>query len=141
MSNIEERQQKLVEEFSKLTSWEDRYKRIIAMGKDLPKGPEDLYDDKLLVKGCQSRVWLKAGMEDGKMVLLADSDALIVKGLVALLLKVYSQSTPQEIMGSSPEFIKELGFANYLSPSRANGFMSMVKQIILYAQALSLTAR
>jgi len=139
MNQIKERQLKLVEEFSQLKSWEDRYKKIIAMGKEIQKGPEDLYQDQLLVKGCQSRVWLKAHLENGKMILQADSDALIVKGLVALLLQVYNESEPKDILQAPPEFIKEMGFANYLSPSRANGFVSMVKQIMLYAQALSLT--
>ena len=110
------------------------------MGKELPKFPDDIYQDQFLVKGCQSRVWLKAGMDkNGKMILQADSDALIVKGLVAILLGVYSEAKPAEVVKCPPEFVNDLGFSNYLSPSRANGFLSMVKQIMLYATALNLT--
>lgn len=136
------RQQQIIGEFSQLKSWEDRYKKIIQIGKALPKLSEDLYDEKFLVKGCQSQVWLHASLNDqGQMVLQGDSDAMIVKGLVALLLRAYSELPPAEVLKTPPQFIEELGFKDYLSPSRANGFLSMVKQIMLYAQAFVLTAR
>ncbi len=135
--SIQEKQSQLVEEFSHLKTWEDRYKRIIEMGKDLEKLPEEFYDEKLKVKGCTSQVWLHASLDDNKNVVLqADSDAMIVKGLVSLLLKVYSGAKPDEILASPPHFMKELGLDSHLSPSRANGFASMVKQIMMYALAL-----
>ena len=136
---ILQRQLKLVEHFNSLGNWEARYKEIIAMGKRIPEMPKELYQDQFLVKGCQSQVWLKASRSvEGKVILQADSDALIVKGLVTLLLETFSQSSPQEILQSSPEFIKDLGFAHSLSPSRANGFLAMLKQIHLYATAFNL---
>ena len=135
-----QRSQKLVEEFRSFQQWEDRYKKIIQMGKNLPDLPEEFRQEKFLVKGCQSQVWLHAELDDeGKMLLKADSDALIVKGLVAVLLQVYSGLTPKEVLASSPQFMEDLGFKESLSPSRANGFVSMIKQIMLYAQAFSLT--
>ena len=125
MEQAEKRQQAIIEEFSQLSGWEERYKNIM----------------KFLVKGCQSQVWMHAHLnDDKKMILEGDSDAMIVKGLVALLLRAYSGLTPQEILKSSPKFIEELGFKDHLSPSRANGFLSMLKQIHLYAQAFTLTA-
>ncbi|MBY0315037.1 MAG: SufE family protein [Bdellovibrionales bacterium] len=136
MTQIKQRQQKLVEEFSKLQNWEERYKKVIEIGKALPQLPSDYYDEKFLVKGCQSQVWLHAQLDEkGQVKLFADSDAMIVKGLVAILLKVYSEAEPDDILSSPPTFIEELGFRSHLSPSRANGLMSMVKQIMLYAAA------
>ena len=141
MEQAEKRQQAIIEEFSQLSGWEERYKKIIKIGKDLPELKQELYDEKFLVKGCQSQVWMHAHLnDDKKMILEGDSDAMIVKGLVALLLRAYSGLTPQEILKSSPKFIEELGFKDHLSPSRANGFLSMLKQIHLYAQAFTLTA-
>lgn len=122
--------------FGSIKSWEERYKKVIDMGKTVPKLPSELYDDKYLVKGCQSQVWLHAQRTpEGTIELLADSDAMIVKGLVAILLKVYSNATPNDILANPPQFISDLGFQSHLSPSRANGLMSMVKQIMLYATA------
>ena len=136
MTQIQQRQQKLVEEFSKLQNWEERYKKVIEIGKTLPKLPSDYYNEKFLVKGCQSQVWLHAQLaENGQVQLFADSDAMIVKGLVAILLQVYSGAEPDDILSSPPAFIEELGFRSHLSPSRSNGLMSMVKQIMLYAAA------
>lgn len=130
------RQQELKSEFTAIASWEDRYKRLIEYGKKLESLPKELYDEKFKVRGCQSQVWLHAGLNaDQTMNLQADSDALIVKGLVALLLKVYSNATPTEILESTPDFLKELGFEGHLSPSRANGLYAMLKQILYYATA------
>lgn len=142
MNQVELNQQDIVKNFQQIKGWEDRYKKIIQIGKELPKEGQDLYDEKFLVKGCQSQVWLAAHLgDDGTMVLRADSDAMIVKGLVALLKQVYSGSRPSEILATPPHFIEELGFKDYLSPSRANGFLAMVKQIMLYAQVFSMTQK
>ncbi|MBO9667171.1 MAG: SufE family protein [Bdellovibrio sp.] len=136
MSTIQERQAKIISEFSAYTDWEERYKKIIEMGKALPEMPEALKTEQNIVKGCQSQVWLHASLnEQGQMALVGDSDALIVKGLVALLLKVYSGATPAEVLMTPPEFLRALGFEGNLSPSRANGLHSMLKQIKLYATA------
>ncbi len=136
MSEIQDRQNKIIEDFSSLTQWEDRYKKIIELGKALPPFPEALRTEQNIVKGCQSQVWLSAELDSqGQMILHGDSDALIVKGLVGLLLKVYSGTKPAEILVTPPEFLRALGFEGNLSPSRANGLHSMLKQIKLYATA------
>lgn len=134
--NIDARQSKIIAEFSAIQSWEDRYKRIIELGKSLPSMAENLKTEQNIVKGCQSQVWLSAQLNDqGQMILQGDSDALIVKGLVGLLLSVYSGSAPAEVLATPPEFLKALGFEGNLSPSRANGLHSMLKQIKMYATA------
>jgi cysteine desulfuration protein SufE len=130
-----ERQQKLVEEFSSDSEWEARYKRIIDAGKTLKPYPEDKRLDKFKVSGCQSQVWLYPEKKDGRIVFFADSDALITKGLIAVLLRVYSDAPAEEIVRTSPDFISQLGLQTKLTPSRANGLNSMVKQIRLYALA------
>ncbi|MEK6554121.1 MAG: SufE family protein [Bdellovibrionota bacterium] len=135
MSAILQRQQNLVEEFQKLTDWEARYKLIIEKGKKLAVFPENEKSEDLKVKGCQSQVWLKADLVDGHIQFKGDSDAMIVKGLIALLLEVYSGGTPDEILSNPPDFIKKMGLDAYLSPSRANGLFSMAKQIQFYALA------
>lgn len=135
---LEERQRQLVSEFQKLTNWEARYKRIIEMGKALPEFSDAWRTEDLKVRGCQSQVWLKASLNDqGQMIIAADSDALIVKGLIALLVQIYSGASPQEILTTEPSFVHQLGLSEHLSPSRANGFMSMLKQIKYYAAAFS----
>lgn len=136
MNVIQERQQNLIQEFSRFAQWEDRYKKIIEMGKALPDMPADLKTEQNIVKGCQSQVWLSASLSDqGTVILEGDSDALIVKGLVSLLLKVYSGASPSEILATPPDFLKALGFEGNLSPSRANGLHAMLKQIKHYATA------
>jgi cysteine desulfuration protein SufE len=133
---IEDRQQQLIAEFSTLTDWEVRYARIIRMGRELPPLSEDLKIEDLKVSGCQSQVWLKADrLANGLIEFRADSDALIVKGLIAILLKVFSNARPSEILNAKTEFLQDMGLTWYLSPSRANGLMSMVKQIKYYAAA------
>jgi cysteine desulfuration protein SufE len=132
----ENRIQNLKVKFNQFPNWEDRYKKIIEMGKALPALDKNLMTEKYLVKGCQSQVWLVAGLgPDGMLLLKGDSDALIVKGLVAVVLDVYNGAPLEEVIRTGPEFIKDLGFEANLSPSRANGLMSMIKQIRLYAQA------
>lgn len=134
--SIEARQNKIIADFSAIQNWEDRYKRIIELGKSLPEMPENLKTEQNIVKGCQSQVWLSAQLnEQGQMILQGDSDALIVKGLVGLLLSVYSGTAPAEVLATPPEFLKALGFEGNLSPSRANGLHSMLKQIKMYATA------
>ena len=126
----------LKEEFSALPSWEDRYKRLIERGKALGDLPGEMKKDEFKVRGCQSQVWLHCRDQgDGRLVFTADSDALIVKGLVAVLLAVYSNARPERILTTPPTFLKDLGFESHLSPSRANGLYAMVKQIMYYAAA------
>lgn len=139
---LKERGDQVADEFAKLSSWEDRYKKIIALGKSLPDLPENLRTEDAKVKGCQSQVWLHAKLNDrGEIEFQGDSDALLVKGLVALLLKVYSGSTPEEILTTPPDFLKAIGFEGNLSPSRANGLFSMLKQIRYYAAAFGLLTK
>jgi cysteine desulfuration protein SufE len=133
--NLAERQKKLVDEFSTSTDWEDRYKRIIDAGKTLQPYPDQFRRDKYKVSGCQSQVWLYPEKKDGHIIYYADSDALITKGLIALLLQVYSDAPAEEIVRTNPDFISQLGLQSKLTPSRANGLNSMVKQIRLYALA------
>lgn len=135
MSNFKERENLIIADFENQKTWEDKYKKIINLGKELPTSPPDLHQEKFLIKGCQSQVWLKAELCEGKVILFADSDALIVKGLVAILVKLYSGLNADEILTNPPDFISKLGFSQHLSPSRANGFSSMIKQIFLYATA------
>ena len=119
--------------------WEDRYKWIIDQGKKLPAIPEEIKKDENLVKGCQSRVWLWVTLsQDKKMIIQADSDAMIVKGLVALMLRLFNDLSPQEVIATNPEFINELGLDQHLSQSRANGLVAMIKQIKNFALAYSL---
>lgn len=132
---LAERQKQIVAEFQSLTDWEDRYKKLIELGKALPDLPEGKKSDDFKVKGCQSQVWMHARLEDGRVKFEADSDALLVRGLVALLLRVYSDATPAEILSTPPDFVKEIGLESKLSPSRANGLFSMIKQMKFYAMA------
>lgn len=133
---IQEKQAQVIADFSAVTDWEGRYRKIIELGKSLPEMDASLKTEQNIVKGCQSQVWLHASLDNqGNMVLQGDSDALIVKGLVGLLLKIYSGSAPADVLMTPPEFLKALGFEGNLSPSRANGLHSMLKQIKLYAAA------
>jgi len=138
---IKEREERLKSEFSRFSNWEERYKHIIDLGKALPPLPQELYDEKYKVRGCQSQVWLHAELTPEKKVRFkGDSDALIVKGLIAVLLNVYSDATPEEILSSSPQFLKDIGLEGHLSPSRANGLYAMVRQIHYYAKAFQALA-
>ena len=124
---------------NQFSHWEDRYKWIIDQGKKLLAIPEELKIDSNLVKGCQSRVWLWVTLStDKKLHIQADSDAMIVKGLVALMLRLFNELSPQEVIAASPEFINELGLAQHLSQSRANGLVAMIKQIKNFALVYSL---
>lgn len=141
MTTIDDRIKKLTNDFAKESDWESRYKRVIEMGKALPELAVEFRTETYRVKGCQSQVWLHAKISaDGRIELVGDSDAVIVRGLVASLLYVYSGATPEEVLHTSPQFLKDIGFDTHLSPSRANGLNSMVKQIYLYASAFKALA-
>lgn len=136
--NLKERSDAVIADFQKTPDWESRYKLLISMGKALPDLPDSKRTEESKVKGCQSQVWLHAHRNsEGKIIFEGDSDAMLVKGLVALLLKIYSGSTPQEILTTPPEFLKAIGFEGNLSPSRANGLFSMLKQIRYFAMAFA----
>ena len=134
---IKEVDQQFVEEFSIFTDWLDKYEYIIELGKSLPIINEKGKDEKNLIKGCQSRVWLAADYIDGKIYFTADSDAIITKGIISLLVRVFSGRTPQEIIDADLLFIKEIGLEENLSPTRANGLLSMIRQIKFYAVAFA----
>lgn len=133
--SLQEIQKEIVEEFQFLPDWEEKYSEIIRLGKKLPEYPEEYRNDKYKVQGCQSQVWLHPEFKDGKIHFDADSDAMIVKGLIALLMRVYNNRTPQEILDNPPDFLTEIGIDNHLSPTRKNGLGAMMKQIQMYAVA------
>ena len=132
---IEEVQQAIISDFSVYDDWMDKYTYLIELGNELKPIDAAYKVDQNLIRGCQSRVWLQQRLEGDQLIFEAESDALIVKGLVALLLKVFSGRTPQEILDAEPYFIDEIGLKQHLSPTRSNGLMAMVKQIKLYALA------
>ena len=132
---VQEIQNDIVKEFEQYTDWEDKYRHIINLGRELPPIDEHARTDKNKLSGCQSQVWINAKLENGKILFEADSDAAIVKGLVALVIRVYSNHTPDEILSSPPEFVKKIGIDHHLSPTRKNGLGSMMKQIQMYAIA------
>lgn len=133
---IEEKIKKLKLDFETLSTWEEKYQKLIDMGKNWPGLPEDLKIEDLKVKGCQSQVWIKAELSaDKKIIFRGDSDALLVRGLVAIVLSIYSNQTPHVILATDPLFLKEMGFDSGLSPSRSNGLYSMIKQVKYYATA------
>src|SRR5690606_27129876 len=138
--SINEIQDELIEDFSFFDDWMAKYEYIIQLGKELLLIDERFKEDEYLIKGCQSKVWLHASHDGGKVVFTADSDAIIKKGLVALMVKVLSGHTPQEIAESDLYFIDRIGLQEHLSPTRANGLLSMVKQMKLYAAALNAQA-
>ncbi len=136
MKTIEEAQQEIVEQFSDLDDWMDRYAMIIDMGNALAPMPESLKTPDRLIEGCQSRVWLEAAIQpDGTLTLQADSDALIVKGIIAMLVDVLSGHTPQQILSADLHFIHDIGLDEHLSPTRSNGLVAMLRQIRAYAIA------
>ena len=132
---IEETQQDIIDEFSDMEDWMDKYAYIIDLGNAVPPIDEKYRTPEHLIEGCQSRVWLNAELEDGKVIFTADSDAIIVKGIISLLLKVLSGHTPDEILESDLHFIDAIGLAEHLSPTRSNGLAAMVKQMRMYALA------
>lgn len=126
-----------MEEFALFTDWMDKYEYIIDLGKNLPLADEAAKRDENLIKGCQSRVWLQCSLEDGLLRFKADSDAIITKGIISLLIRVYDGHTPEEILSSNISFIEKIGLAENLSPTRANGLLSMINQIRAYALVYS----
>lgn len=133
--SINENANNIIDQFTSHQQWEDRYKVLIKLGKELEQMPEDYLIDDNKVKGCQSQVWLYATLEGEKIKFYGTSDAAIAKGIVALLISVYSDCSPSEILTFSDEFIDKIGLKQHLSMSRANGLASMMKQIKLYALA------
>lgn len=130
---INEIQDEIIEEFNDFDDWMDRYQMLIDLGNDLAPLDDKYKIDDNLIDGCQSRVWVQCDLVDGRMQLRAESDALIVKGIVALLLRVLSGKTPQEIIDADLYFIDRIGLREHLSPTRANGLLAMIKQIRIYA--------
>lgn len=139
---LAEKQNLIVAEFHKFSSWEEKYKYIIELGKKLPEMAAVDKTENNKVKGCQSQVWLHASLlPDSRIHFSADSDALIVKGLIALLMKVYDLELPSEVLKNPPKFINEIDLGTHLSPSRANGLNAMIKQITNYAIAFSMLSK
>ena len=135
--DIEQRQDRIIREFKVFDDWMDKYKHIIQLGTQLkPLSPENKNDSNL-VKGCQSQVWLVASYDNGQVKFEADSDAAITKGLVALVVRLYTNQSPEQILKTQPRFIHEIGMTEHLSPTRANGLASMVKQMKIYAMAFA----
>ncbi len=138
---IEEKQQDIIAEFADIEDWLDRYAMIIDLGNQLPPIPDSLKTPDRLIEGCQSRVWLDATLDDsGHVHFTADSDAIIVKGIISMLISVLDGHTPREILDAELHFIDDIGLGEHLSPTRANGLLAMVKQMRLYALAFSARA-
>ena len=136
--SIKEKQQELIDDFAFLSDWEQKYEYIIDLGKELKGLPEEKKKEDILIKGCQSQVWLDAELRDGNIFFLADSDGILPKGIISLLVGVYSGHTAEEILAADFDFISKIGLQEFLSPSRANGLASMIKQIKFYAVAYQL---
>jgi len=132
---IAESQQQIVEEFALFTDWMEKYEYLIELGKALPPYPQEKKREENLIAGCQSRVWLHVQNEDGVLTFAADSDAIITKGIISLLINVFSGHTPNEILEANLYFIDQIGLREHLSPTRANGLLSMIKQIKMVAMA------
>ena len=134
-TELEQRQQQVIEEFSVFTDWMDKYEYLIELGKELEPMPDADKTDQNIIKGCQSQVWLTANFADGLVTFRADSDAIITKGIIGLLVKVLSGLPPKEIIDADLHFIDAIGLRENLSPTRSNGLVSMIKQIKMYAIA------
>ncbi|MDE6352087.1 MAG: SufE family protein [Muribaculaceae bacterium] len=132
---IQETENEIIDEFTDIDDWMDRYAMIIDMGNSLPPIDEKYRTPEHLIEGCQSRVWVNAELKDDKVVYTADSDAVIVKGIISMLIKVLSNHTPDEILNAALSFIDKIGLAEHLSPTRSNGLLAMLKQMRLYALA------
>jgi cysteine desulfuration protein SufE len=137
MKTIKEKQTEVVEEFEFFDDWMDKYNHLIALGKDLPLIDALHKTDDNIIKGCQSRVWLHADVRDGRVWFTADSDAIITKGIIALMVFVYSGQPAQAIMEADADFIDQIGLKDHLSPTRANGLLAMIRQMKYFALALS----
>ena len=135
--SIEAIQNEIIDEFSMFEDWEERYQYMIDLGKDLPLIEDQYKTDSNIIKGCQSKVWVHAEMKDDKIEFTADSDAIITKGIIALLIRVLSGQSPQEVAKAELYFIDQIGLHEHLSPTRSNGLRSMLKQMKMYGLALS----
>jgi len=138
---IETIQADLIDEFSMFDDWMERYEYMIELGKSLPIIDSEFKTDDNIIKGCQSKVWLHADLENEKVVFSADSDAIITKGIVAILIRVFSNQSPEIILKTNTDFIDEIGLKEHLSPTRANGLVSMIKKIKMYAVAYQTQVR
>jgi cysteine desulfuration protein SufE len=132
---IEEVQNEIIDEFSMFEDWEERYQYMIDLGKDLPLIDEKYKTNDNIIKGCQSKVWVHADLDENKINFTADSDAIITKGIIAILIRVFSNQHPKDILEANTDFIDAIGLKEHLSPTRANGLVSMIKQLKLYAIA------
>ena len=133
MNSIKAIQDEIIEEFSLFEDWTQRYEYMIELGKSLPLINNDYKTDKYIIKGCQSKVWVHANLDGDKLKFTADSDAIITKGIIAILIRVFSDQNPKDILDADTDFIDKIGLKEHLSPTRANGLVSMVKQIKMYA--------
>jgi len=135
METIKERESEIVDEFGFFSEWMEKYEHLIELGKSLPLIDDESKVDENLIKGCQSQVWLKADLENGKMRYKADSDALITKGIIALMIRLLDDQHPEDIVNAELDFIDRIGLKEHLSPTRSNGLVSMIKQMKYYALA------
>ena len=134
---IQEIQEEIRDEFSLFDDWEERYQYVIDLGNSLPLIDEQFKTEENIIKGCQSKVWLHGEQKDGNVVFTADSDAILTKGIIAILIRVFSNQKPEDILEADTAFIDDIGLKEHLSPTRANGLVSMIKQIKMYALAFS----
>ena len=134
---IKEIQEEIAEEFSMFDDWMERYEYIIELGKNLPLIKEEFKTENNLIKGCQSKVWLQGEQKDDKIIFTADSDAILTKGIIAILIRVFSNQSAKDILDADMSFIDEIGLKEHLSPTRANGLVSMIKNIKMYALAFN----
>ncbi len=135
MTTIQKIQEEIIDEFAMFDDWMQRYEYMIDLGKSLPLIDEQYKTNDYIIKGCQSKVWVHADMKDGAIQFTADSDAIITKGIIAILIRTFSGQAPQDIIDADTAFIDEIGLKEHLSPTRANGLVSMIKQLKLYAIA------
>ena len=135
METIEAVQKEIIEEFSMFDDWMQRYEYMIELGKSLPLIASEFKSDDYIIKGCQSKVWVHADLQGTKLIFTADSDAIITKGIIAILIRAYSNQHPDEILNANTDFIDKIGLKEHLSPTRANGLVSMIKQMNMYALA------
>ncbi len=133
--NIEDKKEEIIEEFSFFEDWDERFQYVIDLGKELPIIEDQFKTEDNIISGCQSKVWLHAALNNGKIEFTADSDAIITKGIIAILIRVFSNQAPAEILKANLDFIDQIGLKSHLSPTRANGLVSMIKQIKMYALA------
>ena len=135
MQSIKEIQEEIIDEFAMFEDWEERYQYMIDLGKDLPLIDDQFKIDDNIIKGCQSKVWVHAELDDDKIAFTADSDAIITKGIIAILIRTFSNQHPKAILEADTDFIDAIGLKEHLSPTRANGLVSMIKQLKMYAIA------